>query len=173
MKKYPLINWFILVFLSLSTITFAQSTKIIKLKDGSVLKGNVLELKDNIYTLETSNLGTVNIPESDILSIAAPEFENPSSGPISGTNEAQKEELKKKAEQVQGAILADPNLMTEVENLANDEEIKALLSDPKLIDDALSFDQDKLQQNKNVQDLMKNPKMQDLINKIQQQIPAQ
>jgi hypothetical protein len=63
--------------------------------------------------------------------------------------------------------------MTEVENLTNDEEIKALLSDPKLLEDALSFDQDKLQQNKTVQDLMKNPKMQDLMNKIQQQIPAQ
>jgi len=172
MKKYSLIYVFTLTFLSLSIVSYAQSIKVIKLKDGSVLKGKVLQLKDNVYTLETSNLGRVKIPESNILSISTLGAISSSSEQASGTSEAQKAELKKKAGQVQSAILADQGLMMEIQNLANDEEIKAMLSDPKLLNDAMSFDPNKIQQNKNVQELMKNPKMQNLINKIQQQIPV-
>jgi len=170
MKKYPFISFFAIAFLSLSVVTYAQPIKVIKLKDGSILQGKVLELKENVYTLETSNLGTVNIPESDVLSISSPELLNPSLDPAS---DAKKVELKQKVDQLQGTILADPGLMEEIQNLVNNEEIKAMLSDPKLLNDAMSFDPDKIQQNKNVQDLMKNPQIQNLMNKIQQKIPAQ
>jgi len=39
--------------------------------------------------------------------------------------------------------------------------------------DVTSFDPQKIEQNTSVQELMNNPKIQDLMQKIQQKIPAQ
>ena len=64
-------------------------------------------------------------------------------------------------------------MMAEIEEIVQDEEVKAMLSDPKLMEDVSSFDPMKIQQNPNVQKLMDNPKIKDLMNKIQQKIPAQ
>ena len=171
MKKTILTLILTLTFSNLGLSTFAESTKFIKLKDGSLLNGKVLELKNSIYTVETSNLGTIEIPESDIVSISSVNEElNQNS---INTTEADKEKLSNMTEQLQGAVFADQGLMTEIQNLANDEEIKALLSDPTLLDAAMNFDANKLQNNKNAQDLMNNPKIKNLINKIQQKMPAQ
>jgi len=79
MKKYYSILILTIALLSISTVSYAETMKIIKLKDGSVLKGKVLQLSDGVYTLETSNLGEVDIEESDILSIISPELAQPSS----------------------------------------------------------------------------------------------
>ena len=48
-----------------------------------------------------------------------------------------------------------------------------MLSDPKLLDDVLSYDPEKMQQNESVQDLMQNEKMQNLMEKILKTMPAQ
>ena len=169
MKKYSLILILILTLISLTTISFAQALKIITLKDGSVLKGKVVQLKNGIYTVETSNLGSINIPESNILSIASPEAVKIQQA---GGNTSQKALLKNQVQAIQGNILSDPGLMMEIQDILNDEEVKAMLSDPKLLDDVLSYDQEKIRKNDNVQNLLQNPKMQNLMNKIQQKIPA-
>jgi len=63
--------------------------------------------------------------------------------------------------------------MTEIQDMIQDESIRAMLSDPKLLEDVTSFDQQKIKQNTNVQNLMNNPKIQELMNKIQQKIPTE
>ena len=156
-----------------TTLSLAQATKIITLKDGSTLKGNVIGLKDGVYTLQTSNLGNVEIPESNVLSITPPQTHSGLSAGSTDANQAQKMQLKKQVEAIQGTILTDEGLMTEIQNMVNDEEIKSILSDPSLLNDVTSFDQNKIQENSNIQDLLKNPKMQDLMNKIQQKIQTQ
>ncbi len=60
-----------LIFLGLACPLYAQAAKVLTLKDGSVIKGEVLRLEDHVYTVETPNLGKVQIPEADILTIAA------------------------------------------------------------------------------------------------------
>lgn len=173
MKKYFFIFTLASVLLGFTAASFAQTTKTITLKDGSVLKGRVIQLKDDIYTLETSTLGRINIPESKILSIASPQSLGPQHQPPNTGKSLQKAELKNQVQQLQGSILTDPGLMAELQNMLNDENIKAMLSDPKLMSDVLSYDQEKIQQNSNVQRLMQNPKMRDLMNKVHQRIPIQ
>ncbi len=166
MRKYFLTHILTIALLSLSATSYAQEIKVITLKNGSILKGKVLQLKDSIYTLETSDLGEVDIPESNILSITSSEGS-------SGSSEAQKTEMKKQIEQVQGTILSDPDIMEDIQDILEDDTVKAMLSDPGLLNDVQSFDPNKIQQNQNVQSLMNNPKMQELMNKLQQKIPAQ
>ena len=169
MKIYCSVLIFVMALISISTDSYADTLKIIKLKDGSTIKGKVLQLENGIYTLETSNLGEMNIDESDILSITSQEFlEKPTT-----TSSTQKAELQKQVQQIQGTILADEEVIAEIQNLLEDDNIKAMLSDPKLLEDVISFDRQKIEQNTSIQDLMNNPKMRNLINKIQQKILAQ
>jgi len=164
-----LITFSLLVLLQSSTLA---ATKIITLKDGSVLKGNIVKMMDGQYTLATENLGEIKVPESDVLSIQSLEAIS-SSQQLSNKGTSGTSPLKNEVERLQGDILADPNLMNEVQTMIKDEEIKSLLSDPKLLDDVMSFDQDTIQNNKNIQQLLQNPKMKNLMNKIQEKIPAQ
>lgn len=173
MKKYYSILILAIVLLSVGTTSYAGSMKIIKLKDGSVLKGNVLRLSSGVYTFETSNLGEVDIEESDILSITSPELSGSLSGNSSTLNNMKSEDLKKQVQQIQGSILADEGIMLEIQDMLKDENIRAMLSDPKLMEDVTSFDPQKIQQNTSVQELMNNPKIQELMQKIQQKMPGQ
>ena len=61
----------------------------------------------------------------------------------------------------------------ELQTIVSDEEVRSLLSDPELLNDVLSYDPEKIQQNDNVQELMQNKKMQELMEKIYQKMPAQ
>ena len=173
MKKHTLLSLLTVAVLSLAITVHAQTIKVITLKDGSMLKGKVLGLKDGIYTLETSNLGKVSIPETDILSIAAPAAPGSVYQESTSGNSSQKAQLMNQVEQLQGSIMTDPGLMSEIQNLINDEEIQAILSDPKLMNDVMSYDPEKIQQNDSIQNLMQNPKMLNLMNKVQQKMPAQ
>lgn len=169
MKKYCTILILVMTLISISTASNAEAIKVIKLKDGSTLKGKVLRLDDGVYTLETSNLGEMNIDEADILSITTQDLsEKPAT-----TSSTQKSELQRQVQQIQGTILSDEDVMTEIQNLLKDDNIKAMLSDPKLLEDVTSFDRQRIEQNTSIQDLMNNLKMRNLMNKIQQKIPTQ
>jgi len=161
-----------ITLLGLTSASRAQTTKIITLKDGSVLKGTVVHMKDGTYTLETSNLGRIDIPESNVLSITSPKTSSAQQQLTAG-KDSSKAQLQDQVQQIQGNIITDPELMTDLQNMLNDESIKSMLSDPKLMDDVLSYDPERIQQNNNVQRLMQNPKMQNLMNKVHQKIPAQ
>ena len=159
-----------MIFIGFTAVSFSQEAKTITLKDGSVLKGKVIELNSGIYTIETLNLGRVDIPESNILSIASEEAINVQQ---TGSNASQKAQLQNQVQEIQGNILSDPGLMVEIQDILKDEEVQSLLSDPKLLDAVLSYDPEIIQQNDNVQDLIKNPKIQELMNKINKKMPSQ
>jgi hypothetical protein len=115
----------------------------------------------------------VNINESDILSISSPEALNTQLKGSTATGSTPDAELKNQVQQIQGTILSDKGIMKEIESLLEDDSIKAMLSDPKLLEDVTSYDQQKIEQNTSVQDLMNNPKMQELMKKIEQKIPTE
>ncbi len=165
MKKYFLFIAFALFLTTISTISSAQTSKTIALKDGSFLKGEVVQLNDGVYTIETSNLGRIAIPESDILSITSAQADKSQN---QKPNTSQKKQIQNQVEAMQGSILSDPALMMEIQNIVNDPEVQALLTDPTLLDDVLTYDPEKIEKNNSAQDLIQNPKIQNLINKIQQ-----
>ena len=172
MKKYLLT--FILTITLFNLASAAPKTlKVITLKGGSSLKGEVIQLKDGIYTLDILDLGRMNIPESDILSITSSQVPGSQYSQPGENNHPQKEQIKNQVNQIQKDILSDPGLMIELQNIINDEEVQAMLSDPKLLNDILSYDPQRIQQNNSAQDLMQNEKMQELMEKILQKTSAQ
>lgn len=172
MKKYLLT-----FFLTISLLSFASAApknlKIITLKGGSTLKGEVIQLKDGIYTLNILDLGRMNVPESDILSITSASASGSQNSQSDESSNQQKTQIKSQVNQIQENILSDPGLMMDLQNILNDEEVQSMLSDPALLSDVLSYDPEKIQKNDNVQNLMQNEKMQELMEKIRQKLPAQ
>ena len=51
-------------------IVFAGTTKHIALKDGSVIVGDLVSFENGNYTIQTENLGRLQLPEANVVSIA-------------------------------------------------------------------------------------------------------
>jgi hypothetical protein len=151
---------FLLIFLN-GTLCFAKT---IQLKDGSVIKGTVVAFQNNTYTIQSSQLGNLQIPDSQIVSIM--EDSAVQASPTSLPQTGPQSEIKEKATEVQKAIMNDPQMMQDVQTLTADPEIQALLSDPKLLQSVLTYDPNQIEQSESVKKLLQNPKMQALMQKI-------
>lgn len=159
------------VFLWLSLTAHAAVTQTIKLKDGSTLKGSIVGFQNGAYTVTTSHLGTVNIPSSDVVRITTEETgETADSAPdkIQTNSAPDQAQVKEKVDAIQQKVTADPKIMSEIQSVAQDKEIIELLKDPNLLGDVLSYDPKRIEDNQKIQTLMKNPKIQNLMNQIQQ-----
>ena len=167
MKKLFSTLFLIIAAANLALCAHAQSAKVITLKDGSVIKGNVLQLTDGIYTLETDNIGKVNVAESEIVSIAAE-----STPALPATGDTASAALKGQAQEIQTNLLSDPSIMAEIQNIMQDPEIRGVLSDPAFMNAIMSYDPKQIQQSEKTQYLLQNPKFQSLMEKIQQKLPA-
>lgn len=167
MKNFLFRLFLIITAANLALCAHAQSAKIITLKDGSVIKGNVLQLADGVYTLETGNLGKVTVAESEIISITAePAPVPPDTGNTGSAS------LKGQVQEMQTSLLSDPEVMTEIQNIMQDPEIRGVLSDPAFMNAIMSYDPNQIKQNEKTQYLLQNPKFQSLMEKIQKKLPA-
>jgi len=163
---------FIIIFILSTSLSFAQTEKIITLKDGSILKGVLLELDAGVYTVKTENLGQVEINESDVLSINVPESII-DEFPKTNTNQnaditatMDQSQVMIQTQQMQKKLLSDPNLMKDVQNMLSDKKLIELMSDPQLMIDLKSMNKEKIKNNENVQQLINHPQMQNLIMKM-------
>ena len=154
------------LLLLLPNASNAQEAKVITLKDGSTLKGQVLELNNQTYKVQTENLGVVSIPEADVVSIQA-------ASAVSTDSLAGSGDLKNQVNQLQGQIMADPKIIDEIQKLTQDEEVMKILSDENFIKDVMSYDENKIKNNEKVNELMANPQMKELIEKVNQQLSPQ
>lgn len=162
---------FLIVFYS--SCVGAEALKTITLKDGTVIKGTITEFKDQTYSIQTNNLGLIRVKDSDIVGInlegSAPGAQqntplNAQSNPLSQAD------FKNQVQQVQGTVLSDPKIMSDIQNLLNDEKIRNILSDPKFINEVMSYDPEKIKNNDKVHQLMDTPEMQKLMQKIENKI---
>ncbi|MBI5150563.1 MAG: hypothetical protein HZA28_07325 [Candidatus Omnitrophica bacterium] len=168
MKNFLFRSFTILAVINLALCAHAQSVKTVTLKDGSVIKGNVLQLVDGVYTLETDNLGKITVPEAEIVSITAESAPAPAN-----TGDTASASLKGQVQQVQANLLSDPGIMAEMQNIMQDPEIRGVLSDPAFMQAIMSYDPSQIQQNEKTQYLLQNPKFQSLMEKIRQKVSSQ
>ena len=175
MKKSSLILVLTVICLNLAPAGHAQNEKFITLTDGSVIKGKVIELKDNMYTIEIltdwkgepgESVEPLKIPASSVESITTAK-------PGKEAAQAQENDLKDQASKMQEKIMADTEIMGQMNQIAEQEEVQKLLSDPNLLSDVMSMDPDKIQNSEGVQKLMSNPEVQKLLLQIQQKYPTQ
>jgi len=164
------------MFFYLSPSTQAQILQNIRLKDGSLIKGYVLDLSEGTYTIQTNDLGEIKIEQDKIISLSVvtkidenvssqkyDEDEQGSSlGDVIGNN------FQPKVQQVQQKIMSNPDMMLSVGELLKNENVVQILSDPTLIQQLMSGDPAEVQNNPKVKQLLNNPDMQSLINKLMQ-----
>ena len=167
-KRYAFI---ILVTLTTASPVFA-ATKNITLKDGSVIKGELVSYQNGVYTLQTENLGRLQLPEANVVSVSS---QSASARPQQAVPQAQSNEAPQfsyKVAAMQNKIMADPGALEAVQAMAEDPEIAALVSDPdfvKQLTSAVNSDNvDSVGNDPRIQKLMANPKMQALIQQLQQ-----
>jgi hypothetical protein len=152
------------------------------LKDGTVLKGNLLSVSGDTYVIHTGNLGDVKVSAGDIQSISAGNVQ-PAMGTgvgmpmVGGTGMAGMSAGAINPAQVNAmasSMMADPQINSIVQEMASDPEMMALMQDPTFVQALMSMNTAQLQNDPRFQQLLANPKMQNLINTVgPKMIPAQ
>lgn len=144
-----------IIFLSTAPVCAQQSLQIIKLKDGTTIKGQLVNVANGSYTIASSTMGQVQVSADQILSINSAEVGIPvgADGKISADT----------INDVKTNMMQDPAIMSLIQELVKDPEIAELMKNPSLMQDALSMDPQKIQNNPEVQKLMQNPTMQEII----------
>jgi hypothetical protein len=144
-------SWMVLFFLIFSLRPLAQAEeRVIKLKDGSVIPGEILSKEGDIYKIKTATLGIVAVQEEKISSIA--EAEPKGTASVSGEEKAYREK-----------ILASPQAMESVKTLAQDKDVVAILSDPQLKEAIARHDLRFLQTNEKFIKFMNNPAVKKIV----------
>ncbi len=123
-------------FCLLVSVCYAQE-KIIKLKDGTVMRAKVLSKENNQYRFESSTIGVVVVKESDVLMIEDP----------SAQNLPQKE-----ADMYQKRIMENPEAVAAIQELAQDARVLEMLSDPNLKGAIMRQDMEYLKNNAKFQE---------------------
>lgn len=134
--------------------------RVIALKDGSTVQGKLTGLENGVYMVSNPSLGVLRVKEADVVSISAPRAMPPKALP---GQEIPAESI----EQVQSKIMSDPDIMAMVQEMANDPEIVKIMSDPAFVQAAQSRDMIAVQTNPRMAQLMANPKIKALIERMQ------
>jgi hypothetical protein len=138
---------------------YAGEVQDIRLRDGSVIRAEIIELKNGVYTLRSPSLGTMRVRQSNVVGTgrgAAPAAR--SSGPpstsrgIEGTREA---------------LRSNPEAMERIMSLKGDPDMRRILNNPKLMDALRRGDLQSLSNSPEIRKLMKNPAVRDLLRRGQ------
>jgi hypothetical protein len=140
---------------------------VIEMKDSTRVVGVVAGLQDGVYTIVSDSVGTLKVDEDKIKSIqftapaaeptAAPAADNGGAGMLGG---------------LQQKILANPDVMMSMMELANDPAVLEILDDPevmKLIEEGKYF---QLMQNEKIKALMDNQSVRRVSNRVLGREPA-
>jgi hypothetical protein len=165
---------------------WAADLREIELRDGTVLRGEIVSLQNGTYTIRSRSLGDVKIAASDVEVIR---FPSGRTGPSAagegdptpaGAGEAQGElepsnnlgkqdealgrsdDAKRQVEQVQRSLTADDSIMQTIKSLQNDPEVQAVLNDPQVMQAVETDDLAALMANPKFLDLLRNPKVQEI-----------
>jgi hypothetical protein len=163
------------ILLSLSSSLQAQTApppsagilQVITLKDGSVLKGFLKAISGDNYVIQSPTLGTLTVPMADVLKII-PAIN--SGLPGGNTPAATPPSFEGMVQNIQQDYLSDPAIFSDVQQLSQDQEFVNLILDPKFMETIMSMDPAKIQNHPTVQKLLQDPKVQELMKKIEQKM---
>ncbi len=146
--------------LAFSGASFAAT---VVLRDGTVIRGEVQSLQDDVYTIKTDSLGTVHVRKQEIRSIDSdgePKSAAPSESSTPGSSPAGELDATK------SRIMQDPKLLASVLALQNDPDVAAVLADPEITKAMAAGNYAELLNNPKIEALMNNPKMLEIIDGV-------
>jgi hypothetical protein len=138
----------------------AGELKVIELKDGSVITGEVLSLSGGIYTVKSDALGAIRLEESKIRVIRskAPAGSAAPGDAVSGSGG--------EVRTLQEKMMSDKEVMSMIQSLQDDAEFKKLLEDPETVKAVQAGDVAALMANPQFMKLLNNPTVQDIQKKV-------
>ena len=152
MKRTHTVLSFLTVLLAISICTaHAGEPAEIELIDGSTVYGEIVSLKNGVYTIDSDSMGSLKISKSKIRVIR---FR--SQGVNKSVREnSQKTDKNSDIQDIQKSILADEGIFNIILSLQDDPKIQEILKDPETMRAVQSGD---------LQSLMSNPKFMELLN---------
>ena len=137
----------------------AGEVREIDLSDGSVINGEVLSLRNGIYTVRSDTLGIVKLEESKVRAI------RPRS-PASGSQPAQSGISSGQAQSLQQKMMSDQEIMGLIQSLKNDPEFQKILEDPEIMKAVNAGDVSALAANPKFMKLLNNATVQEIEKKV-------
>lgn len=134
----------------------------IKLKDGTQLTGTIQSMSNGVYTIHTQSLGTLSIPNSQILSIS-----KGSAGSQPGNNQFSNLQAETYTA-LQRSITQDQEAMAMIMKLQNDPDVQSILTDPAIMNAISRGDFSSLVNNPKIKKLMNNRDVQAITKRYSQ-----
>lgn len=138
----------------------AGELKVIELKDGSTITGEMLSLSGGIYTVKSDSLGIIKLEESKVRAIRSNAPAN-SAAPGNGIPGSGAE-----VRTLQEKMMSDKEVMSMIQSLQDDAEFKKLLEDPETMKAVQSGDVAALMANPQFMKLLNNPTVKDIQKKV-------
>ena len=163
MKKIiPFVVLFVYFFIA--PALSSQLNKI-ELNDGSTIIGEISGLSNGKYTINSQEIGILQIDETKIKQIT------PANAPKDpGFKQSQANNLySEKIETMKNKLMSDPETMGMITSLQNDPQIKDIINDPEIINAVKSGDTTSLMNNAKLIRLQSNPIIQDIKRKTEEE----
>jgi len=161
----------VLVVLLLVPFVSAESRlRSITMKDGTKVQGAIVGIEDGKYIVESPALGKLQLNQNDVVSIISSSGKTVEASSIVGSS---REEAVVDIQSVQSKIMADPEIMADIQAIASDPEMVALVTDPDFMKAIQSRNMSAVKADPHTAQLMNNPRIKALIEKIQSQTLAQ
>ncbi len=152
---------------------FAAEPAEINLRDGSVIRAEVISLQDGLYTLRSETLGTIVIEKSKISSIkmgagdpARTHVSTPSSITPNAAPQTAAPNITAQINTMRDAMMSDQSIMNNLSSLTNDPDVMRAAQDPEIMKDLASGDVTALMSNDKFMQLLNNPAIQETIKKV-------
>jgi hypothetical protein len=176
------------LLLFLSGTVWAQGVSVIQLRDGSAVIGEVVEMKDGVYTIQSATIGKIQIPATQIVSIkvknpvssstsspapavmegykhVAPARENPVEEPQekADTGNAAYERAQQEANSRVNSMMMEGDFSEKVMGLDKADSMQEVLGDEETMNAIRNFDYESLMNNEKMKKLMESSEIRDLL----------
>ncbi len=132
----------------------------IELRDGSVIRAEVVSLEGDHYTLRSESLGTFSLERSKVKAIR----NQASLGATVGDSREAQAQAKEQVRALQERIISDKQMMGTILSLQNDPDFQEVMSDPEIMNAVAAGDMSALMSNPKLQKLLEKPQVQDIRN---------
>ena len=165
---------------SLIVLQTASAATIV-LQDGSVIRGDIRSLQNDVYTIRTDSMGTLAIRKQDVRSIdltdesaprnatrTEPRASSPAA-PRTAPGIAPGPAMPSAAEfeSMQRQLMGSPDMLSAIQALQNDPQVLSVLSDPEVMNAIATGDINTLMNHPKVIGLTRNPGVREIIEGVQ------
>ncbi len=136
--------------------------RLVQLKDGSQIRGEVVGMMNGEYVIQSTTLGTVKLSSDKIVSITLPGAQPPAPAIAPAAGGAPSA-----LGSIQASIASDPGLMAKIMSLQQDPQMQAVLGDPEIMSAVQRFDFEALRNNPRFKALMESQNVREITSKLQ------